>query len=107
MAKKKEIKKSTDVVEKDNKNISPINRFNILFVDLQAIFTLIAVVLLILYLLNVNVYHAFQIVLGITMIIIGYNQKIVYNKPKMSWVYYICGVILIVCDILSLLGIGG
>ena len=105
MKKNKEInkKKSTRVVEK--KGISKINRFNILFADLQVIFSILSVIMLIWYLFDSKVWHILQIVLGVTMIIIGYNNKIIYNRPKFAWVYYIVGAILIVVDILIILGV--
>ena len=104
----KTTKKSTKTVEKnkkDNNGISKINRVNILFVDLQVIFTVLTVIVLIWYLFDKSAWHFLQIILGITMIIIGYNNKIIYNRPKFAWVYYITGAVLIIFDILLLLGV--
>lgn len=101
----KEIKKkSTKVVEKENNGISKINRFNILFVDLQVVFTILTVIMLVWYLFDASAWHFLQIVLGLTMIIVGYNNKIIYNRPKFAWVYYIVGAILIIFDIILLIG---
>lgn len=128
MAKKKsEVKKKTtkklrtNPVEKENikgakflkelpgeekfQGISAINRFNILFVDLQIIFTIITIICLVWYFFNPKIWLVLQFVLGLTMFIIGYNNKIIYNRPKFAWVYYVIGVILIVFDILLLLGV--
>ena len=102
---KKATKKSTKTVEKTNSRISKINRFNILFVDLQVVFTILTVIMLIWYLFDKSAWHFLQIVLGITMLIIGYNNKIVYNRPKFAWVYYITGAILIIFDILMIIGV--
>lgn len=104
----KTTKKSTKTVnknKKDNNGVSKINRFNILFVDLQVIFTVLTVIVLIWYLFDKSAWHFLQIILGITMIIIGYNNKIIYNRPKFAWVYYITGAVLIIFDILLLLGV--
>ena len=104
----KTTKKSTKTVEKnkkENNGISKINRFNILFVDLQVIFTVLTVIVLIWYLFDKSAWHFLQIILGITMIIIGFNNKIIYNRPKFAWVYYITGAVLIIFDILLLLGV--
>ena len=110
-------RKSTKTVDKGSKllkempgedkfqGISKINRFNILFVDLQIVFTVITLICLVWYLFNPKVWHVLQFVLGITMFIIGYNNKIIYNRPKFAWVYYIIGAILIIFDILLLLGV--
>ena len=99
------VKKSTKTVDKKNNGISPINRFNILFVDLQVIFTILTVILLIWYIFDDSAWHILQFVFGITMVIIGYNNKVVYNRPKFAWVYYICGAILIIFEILVLVGV--
>lgn len=108
LEKKETKKKSTKAVEKtkaENKGVSKINRFNILFVDLQIIFTVLTVIMLIWYLFDKSAWHFLQIVLGITMLIIGYNNKIIYNRPKFAWVYYITGAVLIIFDILLIIGV--
>lgn len=91
--------------EEKFQGISKINRFNILFVDLQIIFTIVTVICLIWYLFNAKVWHVLQFVLGITMFIIGYNNQTIYNRPRFAWVYYIVGAVLIIFDILLLLGV--
>ena len=88
-----------------NKGISKINRFNILFVDLQIVFTVLTIICLVWYFFDKRVWHVLQFVLGFTMFIIGYNNKIIYDRPKMSYVYYVIGAILIIFDILLLLGV--
>lgn len=101
---KKELKKDKEKKDKLKDSISPINRFNILFVDLQILFTVITIICLIWYFFNSKVWYILQIVLGITLIIIGYNNKIIYNRGKFRYVYYVIGVALIVFDILLMLG---
>ncbi len=111
MAEKKVKEKTKKVKEENSKTsgkrqeISPINRFNILFVDLQIVFTVLTIICLVWYLFNAKVWYVLQVVLGITMIIIGYNNKIIYKKPKTSYIYYIIGAVLIIFDILALLGV--
>ena len=100
----KKNKENNNVKSKAN-GFSKINRFNILFADLQAIFSILSVIMLIWYLFDNKVWHILQIVLGITMIIIGYNNKIIYNRLKFAWVYYIVGIILILIDILMIFGV--
>ena len=107
-------KKKTRIVQDKNSNkednqkfqeISRINRFNILFVDLQVFFTVLTIVCVIWYLFNAKVWHVLQFVLGITLIVIGYNNKIIYNRPKFAYVYYVIGILLIIFEILLLLGV--
>lgn len=104
-SKKQEVKSITETKTKKNNGISPINRFNIIFADLQIIFIVLTVVFLVWYLFNPKLWHVLQFVLGITMFISGYNNKIIYNKPKFAYVYYFVGAVLIICDILLLLGV--
>lgn len=88
--------------EEKYQGVSPINRFNILFADLQFIFTIFTLVCFIWYLVNDKVWDILQFVLAITLFIIGYNSKNIYDKPKKAYVYYICGGIILVLEILSL-----
>ena len=89
--------------EEKYSGVSKINRFNILFADLQFIFTILTLVFFVWYLFNDRIWDIMQFVLGITMIIIGYNNKIIYNNIKKSYFYYVCGGIIIIVEILSLI----
>ena len=59
---KKTSKKSTKTVKKNNNGISQINRFNILFVDLQVIFTILTVIMLVWYIFDDSAWHFLQII---------------------------------------------
>lgn len=89
--------------EEKYQGISPINRFNILFVDLQFIFSVFTLICFVWYLFNNKVWDVLQFTLAITLFIIGYNGKNIYNKPKKAYLYYICGGIILVLEILSLI----
>ena len=119
MAKKKNEKEATTREKKVNKvktsllqempgeekyqGISPINRFNILFADLQFIFTIFTLVCFVWYLFNDKVWDVLQFVLGATLIIIGVNNKIIYNKPKKAYFYYACGALILIVEVISLI----
>ncbi len=116
MARKKEDKKQIKLKKEKRINllaqmpgedkyqgISTINRFNIVFADLQFIFTMFTLVLFVWYFFNDKVWDILQFVLAITLFIIGYNNKIIYNKPKKSKIYYLCGGIILFLEILSLI----
>lgn len=89
--------------EEKYQGVSPINRFNILFADLQFIFTIFTLVCFIWYLFNDKVWDVLQFVLAITLVIIGYNNKIIYDKPKKAYLYFVCGGIILLLEILSLI----
>jgi len=106
--KEKNVLKKTSLLqempgEEKYNGISPINRFNILFADLQFVFTIFTLVCFVWYLFNDKVWDVLQFVLGITMIIIGYNNRIIYNKPKKAYFYYVCGALIIIIEIVSLI----
>ena len=109
MAKKKIEKKDEVKTSKNdrlkNNEMSPITRFNILFVDLQILFTVITIICFIWYLFNAKALYFLQASLGISLIVSGYNNKIIYNKKKMMYVYFILGLGLIILDILMILGV--
>lgn len=99
---KKEIeKKDSEKVVK----ISPINRFNILFVDLQILFTVSTVCCFVWYLFSNKALPFLQASLGVCMIVSGYNNKIIYNKEKMMYVYIVLGIVLLILDLLMILGV--
>ena len=89
--------------EEKFQGISKINRFNILFVNLQMIFVAFSVICLIWSYFNNKVFHILQFVFSITLFICGYNNKIIYDRPKFAYVYYIVGGIILVVEILSLI----
>ncbi len=83
--------------------VSPINRFNILFADLQFIFTILTLVFFIWYIFDSRMWDTLQFILGITLLVIGYNNKIIYDKPRKATFYFICGAIILILEILSLI----
>ena len=89
--------------EEKYQGVSPINRFNILFADLQFIFTIFTLVSFVWYMFNDKIWDVLQFVLGITLIIIGVNNKVIYNKPKKSYFYYGCGALILIVEVVSLI----
>lgn len=89
--------------EKKYNGISKINRFNILFVSLQMIFVIFTIICLIWSLFNNKVYDILQFVMAATLFICGYNYKVVYGKPQVSYIFYIVGMIILVVEILALI----
>lgn len=88
--------------EEKFQGISKINRFNILFVNLQMIFAVFSLICLVWSFFNDKVYHVLQFVFSITLFICGYNNKIIYDRPKFAYVYYIVGAVILIVEILSL-----
>ena len=78
---------------------------NHIFLYLQAIFALITVVLTIVYILNKSITGFLQLSLGLTILIMGYNNYKVYHRKFLTLVYVLVGVILITLSVITFLGV--
>lgn len=82
-----------------------INRFNILFVDTQIILTIISLILFVLYLFNDDYLLYFEILLGITLFSLSFNNYKIYQKKRMTFIYLFFGIMMFVFSILNILGV--
>ena len=96
-------KSDTKKVVKNNKDkVSPINKFNILFVDIQIVFTILTVILFVIYLFNRDLLSYLQLSLGVTLLVMAYNNYRIYKRAGTTILYVIVGVLLLVLDLLRL-----
>lgn len=93
----KEIKK---IKNKNGRNT--INRFNIFFVNLQVVLTILTVIIFVIFLFKPNMSNYLQFSLGSSLIVMAYNNHIIYKTEKMTVVYLIVGIILLILSFLSL-----
>ena len=70
----------------DNK-ISVINRFNIVFVDIQVIFTILVLIFGILYLFNSKMAIYFRGFLILDLLMMAFNNYKIYKRINMTIVY--------------------
>lgn len=82
-----------------------INRCNIVLVNMQIILTIASVVAFVMYLFNKNMWYILQFTLGITLLFLAFMNYKVYEKKNYSFLYLGVGIILIVFNILSLVGV--
>jgi len=87
--------------EKNNK----INRFNILFIYVQLILTILTIIMLIIFLVKNNGRYLLQLFLGLDLIVMGYNNHLLYKRKGISIVYAIIGVVILITDLLLWLGV--
>lgn len=94
-------------MDKDkNKKISKINEFNILGINIQIIVTIVVVVFAILSLfVSDNFLPILELFIGLDLMIMAYNNKKIYQRGKVTYIYLIVGILLIVYAILSLVGV--
>lgn len=94
-------------MEKNKKNNgSVINKFNILFVDLQIVMTILTIIVFILFLFNSGLKMFLQLSLGVTLLVMAYNNQRIYKRKSATIMYIIVGSTLLILDLLLLLGIG-
>lgn len=82
-----------------------INRSNIVLVNIHIILTVASFVAFIMYLFNNDMWYILQFTLGITILFLAYMNYKVFNKKSYSFLYLIVGIVLIVFNILSLVGV--
>ena len=96
MVEKKEVEKSR-----------PITRFNIVFINIQLFLTFFTIGLFIWYILDSSMIYLFQLFLGITLLVMAYNNQIIYRRKKATILYSIIGVVLLILDLIMYLSVRG
>lgn len=103
MAKRKErIKKEKEIV--NHQQPRPITRFNIVFINLQLLFTFLTIGLFIWYIIDSSMIYLFQLFLGITLLVMAYNNQIIYRRRLATIAYSIVGVGLLILDLIMYFG---
>ena len=88
--------------KKENK-VTKINQFNILFVDIQIILTIMTVVLFVLVLLNKTSLKMLELSLGLTLLSMAFNNYKIYKRSKLTFLYLIAGIAIIICVVAELI----
>lgn len=83
----------------DNK-ISVINRFNIVFVDIQVIFTILVLIFGILYLFNSKMAIYFRGFLILDLLMMAFNNYKIYKRVNMTIVYLLVAIGLFICMVI-------
>ena len=90
------MKKNTD------NNISPINRFNIVFVNIQIILTILVLVFLILSLVaDKKFFLGMEIFVGLDLLIMGLNNHLIYKRKNITIMYVLIGICVLIYAILG------
>ena len=80
---------------------SPVNRFSILFVDLQMVLTLLVVVFFIIGFFNQKFLIATEICLGLDLFMMAYNNYLIYRRRNMTIIYIVIGVLALLSALLG------
>ena len=107
MAKRKKSKKENNQEKKVEQQSRPITRFNIIFINVQLFLTFFTIGLFVWYLFDSSVLYLFQLFLGITLLVMAYNNQIIYRRKKMTICYSIVGIFLLLLDLILYLAVSG
>ena len=82
-----------------------INEWNILGINIQIVVTIIVAVLGVLSLFLKQLFPFFYFVMAMDLFLLAYNNHKVYQRKKITLMYIVCGIILILFAVLLLLGV--
>lgn len=88
------------MAKKSDNKISVINRFNIIFVDIQVIFTILVLIFGILYLFNSKMAIYFKSFLILDLLMMAFNNYKIYKRINMTIVYLIVAIGLFICMVI-------
>ncbi|MBQ8131346.1 MAG: hypothetical protein IJ193_02525 [Bacilli bacterium] len=82
-----------------------INDSNILFVNLQLIFSVVTAILLLWFVFDKRVVPFFEIFLGLSLITMGINNHLIYKRKHFTVLYIVIGVFILISTFLSIIGV--
>ncbi len=88
--------------KKEKKKIKTID---IVFVYLQILFTILTVILFIVFLFHQEIFKILQLSLGFDLLAMAYNNQRIYRRRAATIIYALIGIVLIILDILLFMGI--
>lgn len=92
--------------KKNNKSQVAKKKGNSIFpLYLQAIFSVVTLILLIVFFINKDIIGLLQMSIGITLVITGYNNYRVYKRSFITIAYFFVGLILLALSVISIVGI--
>lgn len=94
---------SDEVKEKVQK--PKLTKKQFILLNIQFILSIITLILAIVYFFQKRVMFALQISLGLTMLITGVNNLMIYKRKAFTILYFLLGIVLLVLAIINILGI--
>lgn len=88
-----------------NEKKQKINEFNILGVNVQLLITIGVIVFALIYLFTEKFLFVLEILMGIDLLVMSYNNHKIYHKRKLTIIYMIFAIVLFIFAILSILGV--
>ena len=91
--------------DKEKKEMRKITRFNIVFINIQLVFTFLTISLFIWFIIDSSIIYLFQFFLGLTLLVMAYNNQFIYRRKVATFLYIIIGIILLILDCIMYLGV--
>jgi len=82
-----------------------INQYNILGVNIQILVTILVVIFGVITLITNKYWYLLEFSMAIDLFIMAYNNHMIYHKGKVSPIYIVVGILLVIVGILSILGV--
>lgn len=102
---KKEIKKRKSNATNKSHSDKKIHSWNLFFVNLQVVLTILTIILFIVSIFNRSVLTILQLSLGIDLLVMAYNNQVIYQRKRITILYVIVGVVLLILAALVLIGV--
>ena len=100
------MKKSITSINPKAKNATVKTDKRIYLIYLQFFLTIIIIVAAVMTIFHRELFPALQLMLGITLVVMGINNRFTYRRKYFTLIYCIIGIGLMVLFILARLGIG-
>jgi len=91
--------------KKEKTKTSIINEYNYGYIFLQFALTVVVLVFFILFLVLDKYIKVLTFFLGILLLVMGYNNTMVYHRKNYTKIYYISGIITLIVFILMIIGV--
>ncbi len=93
-------------MKKEENKVSPINRYNILWVNIQAFITFAVLVLAILSLaIDEKYFILMEILVALDLFVMAFNNYRIYKRKNATILYVVVGIFLLIYALLSFLGV--
>ena len=94
-------------MKKEKEQSRPITRFNIVFINIQLFLTFFTFGLFVWYIFDSSMIYLFQLFLGITLLVMAYNNQIIYRRRRATILYSVIGIFLLILDLIMYLSVRG
>ncbi len=97
--------KNSNKNKNNNKRENPKTNANMLTLYLQASFSILTIIFIIVYFISKDTVALLQLSLSFTLLLTGYNNYKTYHRKNVTILYFGIGIIILILAIISIMGI--